>query len=108
MSDDPKWRTVLCWGVVITYLSAPLVWLIIYLNSSEVLLTRLINGPGYLRDFYVSLTGLLFSLAGLNTYQAVSTKRNEADDGRLKRFEKIKSEPPPEEKPLPPKSKRSD
>jgi hypothetical protein len=105
---DPLWRIVLCWGVVITYLSAPLAFFIIYLNSSENLLTRLMHGPGYLRDFYISLTGLLFSLAGLNTYQAVSTKRNEADDGRLKHSEKIKSEPPPGEKPSPPKSKRSD
>jgi hypothetical protein len=88
MNDDPKWRTVLCWGVVITYLSAPLAWFIIYLNSSEDLLMRLTHGPGLLRDFYISLTGLLFSLAGLNTYQAV--KRNGADDERLKRSEKEK------------------
>jgi hypothetical protein len=82
---DPLWRSVLCWGVVITYLSAPLVFFVINLNASEDLHTRLMHGPGYLRDFYISLTGLLFSLAGLNTYQAVSTKRNGGDDGRLKK-----------------------
>jgi hypothetical protein len=86
---DPQWRSVLCWGVVITYLSAPLAWFIIFLNSSEDLHMRLIHGPGFLREFYISLTGLLFSLAGLNTYQAVSTKRNGGDDERLKRSEKI-------------------
>jgi hypothetical protein len=87
---DPQWRTVLCWGVVITYLSAPLAWFVVYLNSSDYLHERLMHSPGFLRDFYISLTGLLFSLAGLNTYQLISTKKSEADDERLKRSEKEK------------------
>jgi len=62
---------------VVTYLTLPLVFMVIHLNASAELDYRLTHGPGFLRDFYVSVTGILISLAGLNTYQAVASKREE-------------------------------
>ena len=65
---------VLCWGVVVTYLTAPLVFFIVHLNASKELDERLMHS-GFLRDFYISITGMLVSLAGLNTFQVVSDGR---------------------------------
>jgi hypothetical protein len=35
MVREPWWRLVLCWGVVMTYLTAPLVFFIVHLNASK-------------------------------------------------------------------------
>jgi hypothetical protein len=72
--QEPFWKTFLCWGLVITYLSAPLVFFIVHLNASPTLDERLLHS-GFLRDFYLSITAMLVSLAGLNTYQV--TKRTQ-------------------------------
>jgi len=74
MTREPWWRLVLCWGIVVTYLTAPLVFFIVHLNASKELDERLMHS-GFLRDFYISITGMLVSLAGLNTYQVVSDVR---------------------------------
>jgi hypothetical protein len=74
MVREPWWRLVLCWGVVMTYLTAPLVFFIVHLNASKELDERLMHS-GFLRDFYISITGTLLSLTGLNTYQVVANGR---------------------------------
>jgi hypothetical protein len=74
MTREPWWRLLLCWGVVITYLTAPLVFFLVHLNASKELDERLMHS-GFLRDFYISITGMLVSLAGMNTYQVVNNGR---------------------------------
>jgi hypothetical protein len=67
MKKEPLWRTSLCWGLVITYFTAPLVFFIIHLNASPALEDRLLQSH-FLRDFYLSITAMIVSLAGLHSF----------------------------------------
>jgi Fe2+ transport system protein FeoA len=81
--NEPRWRIVLCWGLVATYLTAPLVFFIVHLNASDALDQRLMHS-GFLRDFYISITGMLVSLAGLNTLHAVKTDDKSGEPSKSK------------------------
>ena len=71
MSDEPQWKTVLCWGVVIAYLTVPLVTYIMIVVSIE---TPWLHTNEHLKEFaglgawFQALTALIFGLAGLNSW----------------------------------------
>ena len=64
------WRQVLCWGVVITFLTFPLVVFVLHLVSDEVSwfhFSQHISEYKFLTPYFQSITALVFGLAGLNT-----------------------------------------
>jgi hypothetical protein len=66
---EPRWRTVLCWGSTIIFLSLPPVLLVLqildHLTERDVEVARAI-GP-----FYWSIAGVVSALAGLGTLAAI-------------------------------------
>jgi hypothetical protein len=71
---EPLWRTVLCWGSVITFLSAPLICFILMAISDEVSwlhFSQHINEYKFMVPFFQSITALVFGLAGLNSWDKI-------------------------------------
>jgi hypothetical protein len=67
---EPLWREVLCWGTVITFLSAPLLVFILHVLSDEVPwlhFSEHIKEYGFLVPFFQTVTALVFGLAGLHS-----------------------------------------
>jgi hypothetical protein len=86
--NEPKWKTFLCWGVVVAYLTVPLITYALVVASIE-LPDWHVNE--HLKDFaglgqwFQALTALIFGLAGLNSWdKTVYQKYNgvRADAGR--------------------------
>jgi hypothetical protein len=72
---DTRWRLVLCWGTVITFLTLPLSILVITLWHPE--LVNQIKEYKFLTKFFESITALVFGLAGLRSVDKyVETKKN--------------------------------
>jgi hypothetical protein len=63
---EPRWRTVLCWGSTLIFLSLPPILLTLqildHLTERDIEVARAI-GP-----FYWSLAGVVSALAGLGTW----------------------------------------
>jgi hypothetical protein len=71
MDNEPKWRTALNWGAVITFFTAPLVVFILQITSQEFSWLHFqehMSEFKWLGNFYLSVTGLVFGLAGLNSF----------------------------------------
>ena len=73
---DPMWKTVLNWGVVITFLSMPLV--IMSIQLFIIMNPKLVAEPTkyrdhfkYLMDFQRNLAILVFGLTGLRTWEHI-------------------------------------
>ena len=69
--NEPRWRTVLCWGAVITFLSVPLLVFILHLISDEVSwfhFSQHLSEYKFMVPFFQSITALVFGLAGLNSW----------------------------------------
>lgn len=86
-----RWRTVLAWGCVVIFLLAPVfifgLHMIGFLQGIE-------NDLDYLSRWYFAITGVLISLAGLNTIIQVKNGRKQNGNG----------EPQPPHEPQPPRT----
>jgi hypothetical protein len=71
------WRDVLAWGCVIIFLCAPP---LIFGAHMLGLLVGIDKDLDYLSRWYFAITGVLISLAGLNTIQQVKNGRNSSPD----------------------------
>ena len=80
---EPRWREVLCWGTVITFLSAPLLVFILHLISDEFPqsfhFSAHIQEYKFLGHFYQIISGLTFGLAGLNTVDKFKSNGKNGD-----------------------------
>ena len=80
---DTKWRLVLCWGTVITFLTLPLAIFLIALLHPE--LTSQLREYKFLSKFFESITALVFGLAGLRSVDKyVETRKNGNGNGKRK------------------------
>ena len=82
MQNEPLWRTVLCWGTVITFLTLPLVCFVLEVISEEEQVTWLhfnehLKQFNWLVPYFQSITALVFGLAGLNSFDKSRNGKNE-------------------------------
>jgi hypothetical protein len=72
MSPEPRWRTALNWGSVITFFSLPLVLFTLHILNLLFPAALPLSGHGkefsYILDFSKNITFLIFGLAGLNSF----------------------------------------
>jgi hypothetical protein len=76
---EPKWRTVLCWGAVVTFLCLPLTIFVMSVASQEFGFTRFhehIRDYKFLGSFYQSITALAFGLSGLRSVDKYVETKN--------------------------------
>ena len=76
---DSLWRSVLCWGTVITFLTMPLVVLTLAITSrlyGWLELTEHLKGYKFLGNFYQSITALVFGLSGLRSLDKYVETKN--------------------------------
>ena len=71
---DTRWRLVLCWGTVITFLTLPLSVLTIALLHPE--LAAQMREYKFLSKFFESITALVFGLAGLRSVDKYVETKN--------------------------------
>ena len=71
---DTRWRLILCWGTVITFLTLPLSVLVIALLHPE--LAAQIKEYKFLSKFFESITALVFGLAGLRSVDKYVETKN--------------------------------
>lgn len=78
MTSEPRWRSFLCWGAVITFLTLPLVVLSLALMSRWLGLgiEEHLKGYKFLGAFYQSVTALTFGLSGLRSLDKYVEQRN--------------------------------
>jgi hypothetical protein len=84
MTHEPYWKLALNWGVVITFLTLPMVLMAIQLAivSHPNWITdpqRYEKSFGYLSDFQRNLAILVFGLAGLHTWQEIKNGKTNAN-----------------------------
>jgi hypothetical protein len=92
---EPRWRTTLCWGSVILYLTIPPIILMIRLLSDhfpDFHWAESLSQAKFMIPYFTSLTALVFGLAGLNTFD------RKMGNGPPKSEEKPKKDAKPEEK----------
>jgi Na+/citrate or Na+/malate symporter len=73
MSDkEPLWKTVLCWGSVVTFLTAPLIIFIMHIVSDEnpavFHFSQHMQEYKFLDRFYQIIAALIFGMAGLHSW----------------------------------------
>ena len=71
---DTKWRLILCWGTVLTFLMLPLSVLTVALLHPE--FASQIREYKFLAKFYESITALVFGLAGLRSLDKYVERKN--------------------------------
>jgi hypothetical protein len=74
---EPLWRSVLCWGAVITYLTLPLLTFVLVFISDEFSWPHFnehLREYKFLTPYFESVTALIFGLAGLNTFDRHSIR----------------------------------
>jgi hypothetical protein len=80
MNGEPRWRTALCWGAVLTFLTLPLIIFTMAIASREFGWTNFeqhIKEYKFLGSFYQSITALAFGLSGLRSLDRyVEVKQN--------------------------------
>jgi hypothetical protein len=80
---EPRWRTVLNWGAVVTFFTIPLIVFVLHVISEEPGVIWLhfnehLREYVWLDHFYGVLTALVFGLAGLDTTNVIVHKHFEA------------------------------
>jgi ABC-type Fe3+ transport system permease subunit len=74
---EPRWRTVLCWGAVLTFFSVPMVGLgILVMADYWPNIRNHLAEYKFIGPFFQSVTALVFGLAGLNTTEKYFTEKN--------------------------------
>jgi len=69
VNGEPLWRTALNWCAVITFFTAPLLIFVLQVADFPWLHFREnMSSFKWLGNFYLSVTGLVFGLAGLNSF----------------------------------------
>jgi ABC-type glycerol-3-phosphate transport system permease component len=78
------WRQVLCWGTVITFLTAPFLIFILHIISDEFPesfhFSAHLQEYRFLDKFYQIISALVFGLAGLNTFDRHLERKSGAKD----------------------------
>lgn len=65
---EPRWRTALCWGAVITFFTVPMVGLgILVMADYWPNVRNHLSEYKFIGPFFQSVTALVFGLAGLNS-----------------------------------------
>jgi hypothetical protein len=77
MPRDTRWRLILCWGAVLTFLTLPLAIFVIALLHPE--LVGQIKEYKFLSKFFESITALVFGLAGLRSLDKYVETKNGKD-----------------------------
>lgn len=70
---------MLCWGVVITYLTLPLLVFVLYVLASEMRsfhFEEYAKQLTFLKPFYESITALAFGLSGLHSFDRFIQQKN--------------------------------
>lgn len=85
MNQDPPWKRALNWGAVITFLTLPMVLLVIQVwNWTHPGFLTLVEGKDphieYLREFMRNITILVFGLAGLRTWEQIKNGKKPTND----------------------------
>ena len=71
---DTRWRLILCWGTVITFLTLPLSLLILgFINPA---FAEEVKSYKFLPKFFESVTALVFGLAGLRSVDKYVETKN--------------------------------
>jgi fumarate reductase subunit D len=76
---EPLWRSILCWGTVITFLTMPLIVLVIAITArlyGWMGLEEHLKGYKFLGAFYQSVTALTFGLSGLRSLDRFIETKN--------------------------------
>ena len=76
---EPLWRSLLCWGATLTFLTLPLIIFIMALASREFGWTDFeqhIKEYKFLGNFYQSITALTFGLSGLRSLDKYVETKN--------------------------------
>jgi len=69
LMKEPLWRTILCWGSVLIFLGAPV--LLLTLQILDHLQERDIQVAKSMGGIYLAISGVVASLAGLNTWNNI-------------------------------------
>jgi hypothetical protein len=76
---EPRWRAVLCWGSVLTFLTLPLLIFTLAIASQEFGWTHFhehVKDYKFLGNFYQSVTALTFGLSGLRSIDKYVETKN--------------------------------
>ena len=76
---EPKWRTLLCWGAAVTFLTLPLIIFVMAVLSREFGWTDFeqhLKEYKFLSSFYQSITALAFGLSGLRSIDRYVESKN--------------------------------
>lgn len=83
--NEPRWRTALCWGTVITFLSVPFLVFVLHVVSDEVPssfhFSQHLAEYKFMTPFFQSITALVFGLAGLNSFDKHSVNSRSDQKG---------------------------
>ena len=74
---DTRWRLILCWGAVLTFLLLPVSVFVLVLLHPE--LASQIREYKFLTKFFESITALVFGLAGLRSLDKYVETKNGRD-----------------------------
>jgi hypothetical protein len=78
--SEPRWRSFLCWGAVLTFLTMPLMIFALAFISQEYGWTAFhdhVKDYKFLSPYFQSVTALVFGLAGLRSLDKYTeTKSN--------------------------------
>ena len=73
MKETEPWRAILCWGCTIAFLGVPPA---IFIAHAFGVGENLLGKAGYMREWYYSVSAMLFSLAGFKTWERVKENGN--------------------------------
>jgi hypothetical protein len=77
--EEPRWRSLLCWGSVLTFLTLPLIVFALAVSSRAfgwIDLTEHLRGYKFLGTFFQSVTALVFGLSGLRSLDKYVETKN--------------------------------
>jgi hypothetical protein len=74
---EPRWKTALCWGTVLTFFTMPMVVLfLIFISDFWPNIQNHIADIKVVGPFFQSVTGLMFGLAGLRSLDKFVETKN--------------------------------
>ena len=75
--EEPRWRTVLCWGAVLTFFTVPLVGItLLVLADSVPNIGNHLKEYKFIGPFFQSVTALVFGLSGLRSLDKYVETKN--------------------------------
>jgi len=77
MTDEPRWKVLLCWGAVFTFFTVPIVGIGLLIMADQFPSIRNhINEFKFIGPFFQSVTALVFGLAGLRSVDRYVDQKN--------------------------------